>query len=95
MGTMVFNTRRAQLHSALVDAQRAREYLPLRDTETPYWDTYEKMTMWKLVNMMRQSHGRPFLEYEDVERAQQGALGHSDYTKKFALYCAELVDLEV
>jgi hypothetical protein len=26
-----------------------------------------------------------------VQRAERQAVGHSDYSKKFALYCAELV----
>lgn len=34
---------------------------------------------------------KPPLTSAQIERVEQWACGHSDYSSKFALYCAELV----
>lgn len=90
------NQRRLErFHATLVDAQRERDYLPLSSSlDEPYWNTYEMMVMWLLVNKLREAYDRPMLPFEAVKRVEQSASGHFDYTKKFALYCAELVDAE-
>jgi hypothetical protein len=62
--------------------------------DIPYWNTYEMLVMWKLVNMMRQSHERPFVPFSAIEHVEQMAAGHIDYTDKFSLYCSDLVDVE-
>lgn len=95
--SLVHQLRHSQFKAALVDAQRSREYMPINfenGFEGPDWRMYEKMVMWKMVNMMRQSHDRPFLPFSVIERVEQMAAGHSDYTKKFSLYCSELVDAD-
>ncbi|MDW6058208.1 hypothetical protein SAZ11_08920 [Streptomyces sp. FXJ1.4098] len=54
------------------------------------WARFERNTMWEEVNRIRSEHGlRPAL-LSSIVCAEQQAVGHSDYTKKFALYCAEL-----
>lgn len=55
------------------------------------WIVYERRMMWQAVNRLRHDRGRPALAVEDVERAERMAVGHTDYSRKFALYCAELV----
>jgi hypothetical protein len=85
-----------KFYSALVTAQDMRDCMPMRDHETPYWNTYEMLTMWSMVNRMRKwAYDRPPVPYAEVKRVEQMAAGHIDYTKKFALYCSELVDLEL
>ena len=90
----VFERRFEEFRAALVSAQHERDYMPVKDMETPYWNTYEMLVMWKLVNAKRYGHDRPMLPFSEVQKAEQMASGHVDYTKKFALYCAELVDKE-
>jgi hypothetical protein len=81
-------------HAKLIDAQRSREFMPIQDMDTPYWNMYEKLLMWKLVNQTRNALDKDLVPFSDIERIEQSAAGHIDYTKKFALYCAELVDKE-
>lgn len=79
--------------SELVAAQSQRGYMPIEGADTPDWRTYEMLVMWKTVNRMRvDGHEKPPVPFSDIEDAERQASGHSDYTKKFALYCSELVD---
>lgn len=54
------------------------------------WIRYERETMYAAVNRARAERFLPPLPIAAVERVEQQATGHSDHTKKFALYCAEL-----
>jgi len=54
------------------------------------WMIYERETMWKAVNSIRLQRGRPAVSVEEVERVENQAVGHIDYSQKFALYCAKL-----
>lgn len=54
------------------------------------WVLYERQTMRNLVNVERTAMGLPVVTLADVERVETQAEGHSDYSSKFALYCAEL-----
>lgn len=56
------------------------------------WQRLERETMWNFVNEQRAERGKPPLPLEEVQWAEQKALGHSDYGTKFALYCVELVE---
>lgn len=81
------------LHNALLHAQRFRNHLPDLG-----WIEYEKLTMLGCVNMARsvedrfKDEKRPLVTMEQIEQAESLASGHVDYSKKFALYCAELID---
>jgi hypothetical protein len=46
--------------------------------------------MWAEVNAARAEAGLPAALLGELIRAEQQAVGHSDYTSKYALYCAEL-----
>lgn len=61
-----------------------------RDTRTPAWVLAELQAMCDAVNVIRLERGRPLVTVQEVERVETGALGHTDYASKFALYCAEL-----
>jgi len=56
------------------------------------WVTAERTTMWEAVNRHRTQLGKKSLPIEDVARVEQGAVGHTDYGTKYALYCTELVE---
>lgn len=79
----------------LRDAQDSREYLPMTLDEDGkmalYWNDFEKLVMYRAVNQFRYSLRKQFIAYKEIERVELMAAGHFDYTKKFALYCAELI----
>lgn len=61
-----------------------------RDIYTLEWVAKERIAMLNAVNDIRAERGVSLLRLDDIARVEQMASGHSDYTKKFALYCAEL-----
>lgn len=83
-----------RMYAALTAAQAER---PTRQTlvgDEPEWVRYERDTMWAEVNAARTEAGlRPVL-LADILRVEQQAVGHVDYTTKYALYCAELATQE-
>lgn len=86
------------MRKVLKEAQQQRSYMPLhlKDGQwQPYWHDFEKMVMWKEVNRCRMSMGLEPVEFHRIARAEQMASGHVDYTSKFALYCAELIDRKI
>jgi hypothetical protein len=77
----------------LSDAQKER---PKRqnwdkDKKDPDWVYFERQTMFDAVNRERRERDLPPVTEEVFSRAESNACGHSDYSRKFALYCAELV----
>lgn len=56
----------------------------------PAFVPHEQQGMTNAVNQARTARGLPPVTLEDVQRVEQQAVGHIDYTAKFALYCAEL-----
>lgn len=88
----------AHLHALQQDMYRtltrAQEERPDRedlvDDYEPGWVLYERETMHSAVNQARADRSLPPVPIAAVKRVEQQAFGHSDYTKKFALYCAEL-----
>lgn len=62
-----------------------------RDIWTLEWIAAEHDAMRNLVNDLRVERGLPLIDPRHIARAEQMAAGHSDYTKKYALYCADLV----
>ncbi|MFE0472445.1 hypothetical protein ACFW2V_12610 [Streptomyces sp. NPDC058947] len=85
----------ARLRGVLAEAQEER---PRRQelVEGPdgspecAWAAYERGVMHAEVNRIRTQHERSEIPLELIERVERKAIGHSDYTSKFALYCAEL-----
>ncbi|MFD8609754.1 hypothetical protein [Streptomyces sp. NPDC059631] len=55
------------------------------------WVSFERARMHETVNEIRAEHGLPPVPLEEILRVEQQAVGHSDYSQKFAFYCAELV----
>ena len=54
------------------------------------WLAYELTEMLLTVNKERLARGLPFVTSEEIAKADRCAAGHVDYSRKFALYCAEL-----
>jgi len=44
------------------------------------------------VNYFREVRGLALVAMADLERVERQAVGHSDYTTKFALYASELAE---
>lgn len=55
------------------------------------WIAAERDLMLRETNECRKGLDKSPLAIEQIMRVERMALGHSDYPKKFALYCAELV----
>lgn len=54
------------------------------------WIAAERQVMLDATNAWRAKLGAPTVVESDIRRVEQWACGHSDYSSKFALYCAEL-----
>lgn len=81
--------------SVLSEAQKERpmrESLVDRPDGLPEieWAAYERSVMHGEVNRIRHTHGLGPVTLAMVERLEGRAVGHSDYSLKFALYCAEM-----
>ena len=68
----------------LTKEQARREELGL------HWVLHERQTMCDIVNAERTRGGLRAVAIADIERVETMAEGHSDYSSKFALYCAEI-----
>lgn len=60
----------------------------------PEWNWYEMEQMLMEVNRIRTNAIKQPLSMAEVRFAEHRALGHSDYSHKFALNCAELIQKE-
>ena len=70
----------------------AREAAKRRTKTTEEWIIAERQAMFDAVNSKRTARDKTPLLITDIERVERQAVGHSDYTHKFALYCAMLVE---
>lgn len=91
----VFRLWTAQLRLTLVKAQEQRGMRPglvtvdgLPECE---WAVFERSAMHAEVNRLRALEDLPPLPLEAVSRVELLAVGHSDYTAKYAFGCAELI----
>lgn len=80
----------------LSDAQTKRSHLremqydPIEGHEIPKWIIFERLTMLKEINRWRSIRRYDPITERKLFTAEQHAVGHIDYSSKFALYCAEL-----
>jgi len=56
------------------------------------WIEYERAAMHAAVNAERTRRGLPAVTMDAIARVESNACGHVDYSRKFALYCAELAE---
>lgn len=54
------------------------------------WITAERNVMHFAVNTVRALRKLPAVDIGRIARVERNACGHTDYVRKFALYCAEL-----
>lgn len=82
------------LFATLTRAQEERDKRPNLvdgpDGPECQWAAYERTRMHDAVNAIRADLGRAPVPMPDVLHAERQAVGHSDYSRKYALYCAEL-----
>lgn len=85
---------RGHLYDALVAAQKERvKRGELVDTPTGPefgWVLHERAVMLAAVNRQRVGGAALPVDEALIVRAEQQAVGHVDYTAKYALYCAEI-----
>jgi hypothetical protein len=89
-------TCRAQLiddfvHTLSIAQSERKSRIEWKDGELE-WVTYERKTMLDAVNAKRSELGKTAISDDDLRRAENNALGHFDYARKFALYCTFLVE---
>lgn len=82
---------RNELHYRL-EAALLNEAQRRGDREVDEWVAAERQAMLRVVNEARAASGKGPVTLADVQRVEQYALGHVDYARKFALYCAELAE---
>lgn len=76
---------KAQLLQTLAKAQEKR-----REVNDDSWIEHEFTTMLNAVNIERVRRRLSPTTRTELQLREQQALGHVDYSSKFALYCAEL-----
>lgn len=73
-----------KMKAALAAAQAKRD-------QSADWIRFEQRSMLDAVNLERGARALPPIDLATLERAEAMAVGHTDYSDKFALYCTELV----
>lgn len=81
-----------RMHATLIAAQAERPNRQAMLGDEPEWVRYERDVMWQAVNAARSERGEPAVLLADILRIENSACGHSDYTAKYALGCAELAE---
>jgi hypothetical protein len=81
-----------RMYATLTAAQTERPQRQDMVGDEPEWVVYERDTMWEEVNAARAERGLGPALLTDILHAEQQAVGHSDYTTKYALHCAELAE---
>lgn len=80
------------LQAAQQERGRRGEFVPGPDgREELAWVIYERQRMLDAVNELRAKAASSPVTLDAVIRAETTACGHSDYTSKFAIACADLV----
>ena len=97
---MNFNTK---LHEKLIkefedhlnELQKERKNRPdtidFKGQNLPAWAVFEIIGMFDKVNQARKKLELDQCQLDQIVLADKSAAGHSDYSHKFSLYCAEIV----
>ena len=76
----------------LCKAQQERNARPgMTDAGEPEWVVFERDKLLELINLRRARLSAPAVDMAAVERIENSAVGHIDYTSKLAIRAAELV----
>lgn len=87
-----------KMETILAGAQKLREnknkQVPTNDPRQTglelEWIVYERQVMFDAVVVERMARRLPEITMSDYVKIENMAVGHSDYTHKLAIYCAEL-----
>lgn len=79
-----------QMFRVLSEAQELRSQKSEWIGDELEWVIYEREVMLQAINAVRLQRGRPGVSVGEVKRMENCACGHVDYSRKFALYSAEL-----
>lgn len=83
----------ATLLGAMSERPERQGLAPAPDGGTEVeWVAFERQAMLFQVNRERGALGKSPVTVEDVLRVEGRAVGHSDYARKFAIGCADLVE---
>lgn len=66
------------------------KYVRWGDEDVPEWLKAELEMLRMEVNLQRRERGLRLVQMRDIRRLDTMASGHSDYSVKLAIYCAEL-----
>lgn len=87
--------RRALIDWFVSELSKAQQERPVRqnttDTGELEWIVFERDKLLELINLRRARISAPPVDMAAVERIENSAVGHSDYTLKLAIRAAELV----
>lgn len=83
---------RATLARAQEERDRRPDLVDGPDGPECEWAAFERARMHETVNEIRAERGLSHVPVEDIIRVERMAVGHSDYSLKYALYCAELAE---
>jgi hypothetical protein len=83
---------RATLAATQEERDRRPDLVEGPDGPECEWAAYERARMHETVNAIRSDRSLPPVSVDDIVRVERLAVGHSDYSSKFALYCAELAE---
>lgn len=78
-----------RIRDAILNALSAQQAKRSQYPDTT-WIAAERNVMLVATNEWRALLNKPPVTVAQIERVEQWACGHSDYSEKFALYCAEL-----
>lgn len=80
------------LRTAQQERDRRMDFVTVGDgSQELGWVIYERERMLEAVNALRRQTNAAPVALEALVRAETIACGHSDYTSKFAIRCADLV----
>ena len=80
------------LRSAQKERDRRSDFVTDADgTQELGWVLFERGRMLDAVNTLRARSNAAPVDLEALVAAETSACGHSDYTSKFAIRCADLV----
>jgi len=93
---IALKTTTDRLYAVLVAAQKERDQRPdlIEGPDGPEceWARFERNAMWTEVNRICSERGLPPVLLTQMLDAERQAVGHSDYSLKYALYCAEITE---
>ena len=82
---------RREAYKTLLAALEAVQATRGAAVSTDAWVIHERAVMFATVNNERFKLGKPPVSLLAIQHAEAQALGHTDYTTKFARCCADLV----